>query len=206
MDNNSIIIIDYGLGNVRAFFNIFNQLGLPAKIVHKVEDLNDPFKIILPGVGSFDWAMNKLNSSGFRDKLDHFVLNDKVPVLGVCSGMQIMAKKSEEGESKGLGWIDAKVVKIYQSSGSSLPLPHMGWNKIKIINNNPLFTNINDPYYYFLHSYYVKLKNSSDIIANATYCDDFTVAFAKNSIFGTQFHPEKSHESGIQLLKNFASI
>jgi len=201
-----ITIIDYGVGNINAFLNIYKQLNIPAKTATKVEHLEDAEKLILPGVGHFDYAMQRFNDSGMKDKVNDLVINKNLPVVGVCVGMQMMAKGSDEGSLLGLGWIDAYVHKFDASQVSTkLPLPHMGWNDIQIVKNTPLLQGLEkDPRYYFLHSYYFKCSNSDDSIAETDYGVKFTSAVNHKNIYGAQFHPEKSHHFGIQLLKNFA--
>jgi len=202
-----VTIINYGLGNIQAFYHIYTQLNLPVKIASSVHDLSEAKKIILPGVGSFDWAMNKLNNSGMRHTLDQLVLEKKIPVLGVCIGMQMLAKSSEEGELPGLNWIDG-VVKRFdeQSLSSKNPLPHMGWNSVNPVINHSLLTKLQDPQFYFLHSYYFLPSVIQQKVASTYYGVEFTSVVVRDHIMGVQFHPEKSHRWGIQLLKNFAEL
>ena len=198
-----ITIVDYGLGNINAIANIYKELDIPVTIATNINFLENASKIILPGVGSYDFAMNKINNSGMRDKLDKLVLEEKIPVLGICVGMQIMGKTSEEGSEKGLGWIDGEVLRFSLDKNDNLPLPHMGWNLVKPTNLDSIFKGFDDARFYFLHSYFFK-PNSDDIsLAYAHYDLKFAVAFSRENIFGVQFHPEKSHENGIKLLENF---
>ena len=206
-----ITIVDYGLGNITAFKNIYNQLNVPVKIAKTEADLEDTSKIILPGVGSFDWAIKRLNKSGMRGKIEDLVVNQRIPILGVCVGMQIMAEESDEGAEKGLAWIQAKVKSLNSQIISikknlDLPIPHMGWNKIELNYNSLLFKDIKELEYYFLHSYFLLPSNSEITISSTKYILNFTSAFQQANIYGVQFHPEKSHASGKKLLKNFASI
>lgn len=203
-----ITLVDYGVGNINAFVNIYNRLGIETKIARTIVDLEGAKKIILPGVGSFDHAMNSLNNSGLREKLDQLVLSEKVPVMGICVGMQMMAKKSEEGKIDGLNWIDAEVLKFDPSTiAYKTKLPHMGWNEILINNIHPLFSGLEDnKRFYFLHSYYVKCNNPQDAIAVTYYGIGFEAVINYKNIFGIQFHPEKSHEAGEILLKNFSNL
>jgi imidazole glycerol-phosphate synthase subunit HisH len=203
-----ITIVNYGLGNIQAFVNVYTRLNIPIKIANKAEDLEDASKIILPGVGAFDYAMNQLNNSGMREELDKQVLENKVPVVGICVGMQMIAKSSEEGNEPGLGWIDGEV-KLFDIN--TIPyktrLPHMGWNSIEPKNNNKLLAGFNvQSRFYFLHSYYFVCNDIQDIIATTEYGIKYTSAVNKDNIYGIQFHPEKSHSAGIQLLHNFVKI
>lgn len=203
-----ITIIDYGLGNIRAFINVYERLNIKTKVARIANDLKNATKIILPGVGAFDYAMSQLNASGMRDELENQVLINKVPVIGICVGMQILAKSSEEGNLPGLGWIDG-IVKQFDSN--SIPyiskLPHMGWNSIEPIKENYLLTDLkNHARFYFLHSYYFDCQNKEDIISTTEYGITFTSAVNRENIYGIQFHPEKSHSNGIRLFNNFAKL
>lgn len=200
-------LVDYGLGNIQAFANIYRRMGIEAFPASSPIDLRLASKIILPGVGSFDWAMSCMQKSGLREALDEEVLEAKKPVLGVCVGMQMMAGFSEEGVAAGLGWIDAKVVKFDVSSlQKRTHLPHMGWNDVKPISNETLFRGLKHPQYYFLHSYYMVPARFEDTLATSNYGIEFASAVRRDNVFGTQFHPEKSHEWGGKLLKNFAEL
>ena len=203
-----ISIIDYGLGNINAFANIFKNLNIEVDISSTPRQLHGVKKIVLPGVGSFDWAMTLLNKSGMREYLDELVIEKKIPVIGVCVGMQIMAENSEEGIMEGLGWFRGKVKKFdFTKSTNALQVPHMGWNHVKPSKNHPLFKGIlAEDFFYFLHSYYVVTEEKSVSIASTNYGLDFTSVTQKENIYGVQFHPEKSHFSGINLLKNFAEM
>ena len=201
-----ITLVNYGLGNIKAFATIYKNLNIDVAIASSSEELRSARKIILPGVGAFDWAMKRLISSGLRDLLDELVLERQVPVLGVCVGMQMMAKRSQEGELNGLGWIDADVGRFQPSDSEKMPLPHMGWNDIQPLSQDNLFKNIVVPRYYFLHSYYISPKNPEHILATANYGINFAAAIHDRHIFGTQFHPEKSHQWGIDLLHNFKKL
>ena len=202
-----ITIIHYGCGNIRAFLNVFKNLNIPVSVATTKNDLEDASKIILPGVGAFDFVMQSFNKSGMRDVVEKKVMEDKIPILGICAGMQIMADSSEEGKEAGLGWIPGKV-KLFDLS--KIPfvtkIPHMGWNEIKPTENR-LFQNIpNGSRFYFVHSYYFEEENSVSAIAKTNYGIDFTSAVNNDNVYGTQFHPEKSHLNGQQLLKNFALL
>lgn len=202
-----IALVDYGLGNIRAFANIYRQLNIPVAIVDRPGDLLKARKIILPGVGAFDWAMQQLNRSGLRDTLDLQVRDRKVDVLGVCVGMQMMALRSEEGELAGLGWIDAEVLRFdIATLRQQTQLPHMGWNHVRLIGENPLFQKLDDSQFYFLHSYFMQPIDPTDTLAVADYGIEFAAAVGSGNVYGTQFHPEKSHAWGIRLLQNFAEL
>ncbi|MFI3223365.1 MAG: imidazole glycerol phosphate synthase subunit HisH [Methylococcaceae bacterium] len=203
-----IAIIDYGVGNIKAFANIYKNFNMEFKIAKTKEDLVGATKLILPGVGSFDHAMLSLQDSGMKEKLDDLVLEKKLPVIGICVGMQMLAKSSEEGKLPGLGWINGVVKKFDVSKFSqNMPLPHMGWNSIELIQSNRLTDRLeNDPRFYFLHSYYFECNDSSDAIATANYGENFTCMVNHQNIFGIQCHPEKSHHNGMQLLKNFGEL
>jgi glutamine amidotransferase len=199
-----VTLVNYGIGNIRAFANIFERLNIDVDVADTPEALERAERIILPGVGAFDWAMARLNGSGMREMLDEVVLNRGKPVLGVCVGMQMMARKSEEGVMRGLAWIGADVVKLDTSRMSNAPLPHMGWNDVNPTDRGSLFRGIASPRYYFLHSYYLVPDRTETNLATAKYGYEFTAAIQDRHIFGTQFHPEKSHQWGIDLLRNFA--
>ena len=200
-----IALVDYGLGNIKAFFNIYHRLGIPCKLASHYSDFDGATHLILPGVGAFDYAIDKLNRSGMREKLDELVLEKKLPVMGICVGMQIMANGSEEGNLEGLGWYDTEVVK-FDNSTVNLPLPHMGWNSIDILHENHLFSELNEAKrFYFLHSYHFK-SNCNYTIATSSYCNSIATVLCRENISGIQCHPEKSHHNGIALLKNFSEV
>ena len=202
-----IALIDYGLGNIKAFATIYKRLGVEVILASCSSDLKNASKIILPGVGAFDWAMKCLTISGMREALDEEVIGNKKPILGVCVGMQIMGKKSEEGEQDGLGWIDAEVVKFdIPNTGKNTRLPHMGWNEVKPTVSDPIWAGIDNSEFYFLHSYFFKPKFENDAIAVTNYGLEFTSAVKYENIYGTQFHPEKSHGAGVNVLKNFSEL
>ncbi|SFD73539.1 imidazole glycerol phosphate synthase subunit HisH [Flavobacterium phragmitis] len=203
-----ITLIDYGVGNINAFLNVYKRVNVPIKVAKTVNDLKDTKKIILPGVGHFDHAIAELIKSGMREKLDELVLQQKVPVIGICVGMQMMANSSEEGKRQGLGWIDASVKKFDEMKIKQVTrLPHMGWNDVNPVMINPLFEGLQkDALFYFLHSYYFECNNNSDILAVSDYGGEFTCAANHDNVYGIQFHPEKSHHYGEILLHNFAKL
>jgi glutamine amidotransferase len=201
-----LTIIDYKAGNVRSIQNMLKKIGIKSLISDKTEDIAQAEKLILPGVGHFDYGMEQLEKSGLIEILNKKVLTDKTPILGICLGVQLMTKSSDEGTKAGLGWFDAFTVKF---DSSKLPenckIPHMGWNEITYNQNCKLFQNLHEvpPRFYFVHSYHLKANNENDILATANYGYEFTVALKKDNIIGLQFHPEKSHKFGMQVLKNF---
>jgi imidazole glycerol-phosphate synthase subunit HisH len=203
-----ITIINYGLGNISAFVNVYKRLNIPVIVASHKEELEKADKIILPGVGAFDHAMTMLEKSGMRETLDDLVLQKKIPVLGICVGMQILAKSSEEGVLPGLGWIDGIVKKFDPALiKHKTRLPHMGWNTVIPSKAEKLLESFDDSSrFYFLHSYYFFCFDAKNEIANTNYGLTFTSAVKSGNIYGVQFHPEKSHENGIQLLNNFAKL
>lgn len=203
-----ITIIDYGLGNIRAFLNVYERLKVNVKIAHSSSDIKGASKLILPGVGAFDYAMAQFNNSGMRDEVENQVFNNKIPIVGICVGMQMMSKSSDEGKLAGLGWIDGNV-RLFNSDLIKFKtrLPHMGWNTIIKKKESSLLLNLeNDARFYFLHSYYFECNNEEDILCETEYGIKYSSAVNKNNIFGVQFHPEKSHSNGVQLLQNFAKL
>jgi len=203
-----ITIIDYGSGNIRAIANIYEKLNIPYLIAKRPDDVIGAKKIFLPGVGAFDETISKLDEIGFRSVLDKEVLENKVPILGICVGMQILAETSEEGALKGLGYIKGHVKKFDVTKLEAKPkLPHLGWNSIEIKRKTPLLENI-DPYkgFYFLHTYFFECSDDNDALTTTNYGYSFSSAINHNNIFGFQFHPEKSHSNGVNLLHNFAKL
>ena len=200
-------IIDYGSGNIQAIRNIYKKLKIDTFVVREPKDILLASKLILPGVGAFDEAIAKLDQSGLRNALDQAVLNNRIPVMGICVGMQIMADTSEEGTLKGLGWISGSVKHFDIDQMIAVPkLPHMGWNNISIM-EHPIFEGIDEKVgFYFLHSYFFKTSVKENVIATSCYQQVFDCAINNENIFGFQFHPEKSHSNGIRLFKNFSEI
>ena len=200
-------IVDYGLGNVRAFANIYRRLGIAAKAVCTADELVKAERLILPGVGSFDFAMLRLRESGMTEALNNRVLSDGVPILGVCVGMQIMADASEEGRAAGLGWIPGRVEKFRDEwFNTRTHLPHMGWNDVELAGAPALFSNLIEPRFYFLHSYFFRPADEGHVVARTHYGQVFPSALRHGNIWATQFHPEKSHDWGVGLLRDFAEV
>jgi glutamine amidotransferase len=201
-------IVDYGLGNISAFRNVYRRLNIEVKTATTAEDLRDASKVILPGVGAFDHAMERLTQSGMREALDDLALRRRVPILGVCVGMQILGRESDEGKLPGLSWMDARVRALSAlMSTETLPVPHMGWNDVRPVSRNKLFDGLDrDARFYFLHSYYFQCDREEDAIAVSNYGRDFACAANAANVFGVQFHPEKSHHYGARLLQNFGEM
>ena len=201
-------IINYGSGNIQAIATIYKYLNIDFQIITDPDDLKKAHKLILPGVGAFDATMQQLIDSGIRDELNYLVINKKVPILGICVGLQVMGYGSEEGNLPGLGWIPGRVKKFSLDKIKSKPkLPHMGWNTIKDLQNHKLFKGIdNDFGFYFVHSFYFECESRDNILTTSNYGIDFSSAIYSNHIIGTQFHPEKSHGNGVLLFKNFAQL
>lgn len=205
-----ITIVNYGSGNIRAITNILTRLGVAFTIAGSPPELESATRILLPGVGAFDHAMGRLEQSGLRRVLDVLVLERKIPVLGICVGMQILGASSEEGRLPGLGWVKGVVKKFDISKapgGNRMHLPHMGWNDVEPIRKHHLFEGLEEnARFYFLHSYYFHCVSENDMLARSEYGGPFACAISHENILGVQFHPEKSHRFGIRLLKNFAHI
>lgn len=200
-----IIIIDYQMGNIGSILNMLKKIGAPGMISSDPDVILKADKLILPGVGAFDQGMANLERLGLINVLNEKVKNSGTPILGICLGMQLMTKSSEEGKSAGLGWIDAKTVRFYHDPSLRLKVPHMGWNSIIPKKESVLLADMySDPRFYFVHSYHVVCNNQNDVLATTHYGYDFTSAFQHNNIIGVQFHPEKSHKYGMRLLKSFA--
>jgi glutamine amidotransferase len=201
-----IVIPKLPLGNFASILKVIDKCGGYAELITSPILLRKADKIILAGVGAFDYGMTSINSM-WREELENAVLVRRIPILGICLGMQLMCKSSEEGHLPGLGWIDAKVRRFSWSSNLNLKLPHMGWNTVKIVKSNPLLEIGNDEQrFYFVHSYHVVCNNPRDVLATAHYGYDFTAAINHENIFGVQFHPEKSHRFGIRLISNFLRL
>lgn len=201
-----ITIVDYGMGNVGSVFNMLRKLRAKVQISSDKNEIAKSDKLILPGVGHFDRGMDSLNSSGLATILTEHALVNKKPILGICLGMQMMTRGSEEGTQQGLGWVAANTIKF--SPDSNLKIPHMGWNQVQSSIGAKLFESTPDEpeRFYFVHSYYVRADNSKDVAAYCHYGHDFVASFAVDNIMGVQFHPEKSHLFGMNLFKRYIAL
>ena len=198
-------VIDYGLGNVQAFLQRYRELGYDAISVRSCNDLENCMGLVLPGVGSFDRAMSRFNSSGLRSRVEYLIEKQHTPILGVCIGMQMMFASSQEGLSSGLGWIDGQVERLSQPNDRcKVRLPHMGWNSVMTVCENPFQLNSDGEEFYFLHSFSAKPKDTDIICYVAEYGQKIVAGVAKDNLYGVQFHPEKSHKSGLTVLNEFA--
>lgn len=203
-----ITIVNYGMGNLASVQNMLKRIGTPCEITGDLDKINAARKILLPGVGAFDAAIERIDSIGLREVLNRKALVEKIPVLGICLGLQLLTKSSEEGKLHGLGWIPAKTIKFNFQPPNSLKIPHMGWNEIHIVSPSKLLNELpNDPRFYFVHSYHAKVEEEKYVLARTHYGYDFdSVITNGDNIFGAQFHPEKSHKFGMKVLSNFASM
>ncbi len=206
MTMSKIVIVDYGLGNLGSMANMYKYLGYNVDVTIDRNKIKEAGKIILVGVGSFNHAMQNISDLDIISILNERVLTDKVPILGICLGMQILGNASEEGDLPGLGWIDADVVR-FNNNAQKLKVPHMGWNTVNPKKESALLSNMSDmSRYYFVHSYYMRCNKAEDILLTTHYGLDFTSAVERGNIYGVQFHPEKSHKYGMNILKNFAEL
>ena len=199
-------VIDTGLSNFGSLKNILLRFDRKAEIISESNQLSDYSKIILPGVGKFDSAMAFLNKNKFAEDLISYIKNENIIILGVCLGMQLLCKTSDEGKLPGLGLIDANVKHLENINNQKLRYPHMGWNKVSATKDNLLIPLGNNYKFYFVHSYYVELNDESLQIAKCSYVNKFCAAFNKNNIYGVQFHPERSHRYGLNLIEKFINI
>jgi imidazole glycerol-phosphate synthase subunit HisH len=202
----NIAIINYGIGNLASIANMLKKVGASAQIVSDVSLIAKADKLILPGVGAFDHGMLNLKQAGLIEILNDIVLAKSVPILGICLGMQLMTKRSEEGALPGLGWVDAETVRFkFEKEEKYLKIPHMGWNTVKFCKNTDLFKGIQqEPRFYFVHSYHAVCKNDEDILTKTMHGYEFVSSFSHKNITGVQFHPEKSHKYGMDFLRNWA--
>lgn len=202
-----LAIINYGLGNLTSIRNMCKRIGVEAGITNDPGVIEGASRLILPGVGHFKKGMENLHDSGLKKQLDRLVLEEKRPILGICLGAQLMTARSEEGDVEGLGWVDADTIRFREAGLNGLKVPHMGWREIVLADGNPLWSNLPpEPRFYFVHSYHFQFRQASEVSATAVYGYEFACAFRKANIFGTQFHPEKSHKFGMRVLENFCAI
>ncbi len=202
-----IAVIDYGSGNVRALLNAYVRMNIACRAVREPGELKGVTHIILPGVGAFDTALRQFESSGMSEFVQRKVQDEGTPLLGICVGMQMLAKDSQEGVRVGLGWVPGHVRRLGSQSGPVVRLPHMGWNQIRRVGDCRLMDDLpNSGRFYFLHSYYFEPEGDALVIATAEYGIQFACAVRRGNTFAVQFHPEKSHEDGMRLLANFAAI
>lgn len=202
-----VLVVDYRMGNIGSILNMFKRLNVKAIVSSDAREIERAEKIVLPGVGSFDVGMRNLRSMGLIDPLRARVVEQRIPLLGICLGMQLLANSSEEGNEPGLGWVDAKVVKFEAGLAANMKIPHMGWNSIQLSRECPIFRGMyENPRFYFVHSYYVVCRQEADVLTRTLHGVEFVSAFQKDNIIGVQFHPEKSHKFGMKLLENFAAL
>jgi glutamine amidotransferase len=204
-----ITIIDYGMGNLGSIKNMFKYIGVEASIESDPDKIKNASKILLPGVGSFNTAMKKINESNLKEVLNEKALKEQVPVLGICLGMQLLTNSSEEGQSEGLGWIKASTLSFQERIHKKYRIPHMGWNVVNKSNESKLtegFESFEELRFYFVHSYFVHVEDEKNSILKTNHGIEFDSAIQKDNIYGAQFHPEKSHEFGMKLFENFARI
>jgi imidazole glycerol-phosphate synthase subunit HisH len=200
-------IVDYGMGNVGSILNMLKRIGVPARVSSTPAEIAGAGRLILPGVGAFDSGMQHLQDSGLIEILNEQVLQQRIPTLGICLGMQLLMRSSQEGARPGLGWLAGSTVRFPTGGMQNLKVPHMGWNSVQVCRNDSLFRGLEqDARFYFVHSYHVVCEHTEDILAWTTYGVRFASSVQHQNILGTQFHPEKSHRYGLQLLKNFIEM
>lgn len=205
MQNVPITIVDYGMGNIGSLINMFRRIGVATDVTGRPEDIARARKILLPGVGAFDAAMARIDTLGLRPVLRQRALEDKIPFLGICLGMQLLVNSSEEGTSEGLGLIPGHARRFPRGGG--LKVPHMGWNEVKVTRQTPLTEELPaEPRFYFVHSYYVTATAREDVMLSCEYGLEFDAGLNHENIYGAQFHPEKSHKFGMALLRGFAGL
>lgn len=204
-----ISILDYGAGNANSVIRMIERAGGHAQLIQSSEQLAKAEKLIVPGVGSFDHCISQLIGRGLKEALDHLALEKKIPLLGICMGMQMMCNRSEEGQLPGLSWFNADVRRFTPEETGGQQVPHMGWNSVSIVRENPLLVPDEvrgEERFYFVHSYRVTCHDASDVIGTSSYGQDFVCAFQQDNIFGVQFHPEKSHRFGLGLIQRFVEL
>lgn len=208
MSRRKISVIDYGAGNIASVVNMIRHVGGEAEVISSPDDLAQASKLLLPGVGAFDHAMKCLREGGWLPELNRCALQNEVPVMGICLGMQLMCASSEEGVEQGLSWIDASVRRFnFEAQHLRLKVPHMGWNAVEVVKPDPVFDDHSTPRrFYFVHSYYVSCHDKSDVLLECNYGQKFVAGFQSKNIWGFQFHPEKSHKFGMEIFKRFLEV
>ena len=202
-----IAIINYGLGNLASIINMCQRMGIEAQVTSELKEIRKADKLILPGVGHFKKGMDNLKKSGLQPLLNELVIKEKRPILGICLGAQLMTMHSEEGNSEGLQWIPAETIRFRSEDLHGLKIPHMSWSDIRILDNNPLWKDLPaEPRFYHVHSYHFQFSDPSAVSATCIYGYEFVSAFHKDNIWGTQFHPEKSHKFGMKVFENFSNL
>lgn len=200
-----LVIVDYGLGNVGSIRNMFTRCGADAVVSGEADVVRQADKLVLPGVGSFDTGMQALEASGLLPALEQRALEDRVPLLGICLGMQMLGRHSAEGSRPGLGWLDIDSVRFSFDGSHTEKVPHMGWTPVTPVNGSALFAGLDPlPSFYFLHSYHVRSDRSETVSATSDYGYEFPCVVQQDNLIGVQFHPEKSHSTGVALFRNFA--
>jgi imidazole glycerol-phosphate synthase subunit HisH len=203
----NIDVLDYGLGNIGSVIRMVEKVGSSAKPITTPEEIRQSDKLILPGVGHFDHGIAQLVQRGLIGPLQERVVQQGTPIMGICLGMQLLCSSSEEGASPGLGYVNAEVRKFHAQADQNLKIPHMGWNTVRVVRENPLISEASkEQRFYFVHSYYVEPKSSDLAIMMTTHGLEFCAAFKSDNIFGVQFHPEKSHRFGMALMKSFVDL
>lgn len=202
---NRIVIVDYGMGNIGSLVNMFRRIGADVTVAADIDGVARADKLLLPGVGAFDIAMQRIADSGLTDIMNRRALVDRIPVLGICLGMQLLTNGSDEGQLPGFGWIPARARKLEASA--QIKVPHMGWNVVHPAQPSPLTEGLpEESRFYFVHSYAVHLENPANCLLRASHGIAFDAAIQRDNIYGAQFHPEKSHRFGMKLLANFVSL
>jgi glutamine amidotransferase len=202
-----IAIINYGVGNLTSVLNMFRRIGADAVITGNTDEITKADKLLLPGVGHFDSCMQRFNESGLRPIVEQKAFDEKVPLLGICVGAQMMTRGSEEGKEKGLGWVNADTIRFRLDDKPGLKIPNMGWNELIICKPSPLWNDLgDDARFYFAHSFHFKFDSDEMVTGKANYGYEYPVAFRNNNLFATQFHPEKSHKFGMKVFENFLKL
>jgi len=206
MHGKNVTIVNYGMGNIASVLNMVGKMGGIAEISSDKNEVRTASKLILPGVGAFDHGIRQLKKFGLFETIQSMA-SEGIPILGICLGMQLLSKRSEEGNLKGLGLINAEFKQFSFDNGSSFRVPHVGWNQIRVEKQNLLIDKgANEKRFYFTHSYHAVCANEDDVLATTEYGYSFASAYCRDDIFGVQFHPEKSHRFGMALIKSFLEL